>query len=569
MKIKLSLSFVFLIGLIALVPGVFGQTSKPDFNRSRTYDVQHYVVRLSFDRAAKKISGDTIVRLKPLRKDFKTLELDAAQMTFASVKLESSGADLQYRQADEKIIITLDKGYSPKDLISVRLKYAAWPTRGIYFIDEKIDGGKVFHSAQIWTQNEPERAHFWFPSYDFPDDKATSEEIITVAGDETVIGNGELLETLDNVDGTKTFHYQMSVPHATYVTSFVVGKYAKTSDSYKKTPLGFYVYPGSESVVPNAFRKTKDALRTFEELTGVDFPFYKYDQTIVAGFEEFSAMENVTATTFSDRDVFLAQFEQTRPVVDDIVTHELAHSWFGNMVTCRNWAELWLNEGFATYMEAAFREKMYGRENYLKKLRNDLLEFFAEGAPRAKRHGLYNLLARPDDSIFDVTTYQKGGLVIHMLRETVGDKAFWKAINVYLKRHQFENVETADLQKAMEEATGKKLDWFFAQWVYGAGYPRLEIEPVFYPKTKILSVTVKQTQEAENAGPEVFILPLEIEIVTENGAKSEKMTIDRKEQSFSFQLDGEPKSFDLDKNFKIPLKKVKLKPLGMSDQEKP
>jgi aminopeptidase N len=267
----------------------------------------------------------------------------------------------------------------------------------------------------------------------------------------------------------------------------------------------------------------------------------------------------VTASTFSDRDVFLAQFPQTRGLVEDIVAHELAHSWFGNLVTCRNWAELWLNEGLATFMEAAFREKMYGRENYIRKIRLDVTEHFAEDLPRAKRHGLYNQLARADDSIFDTTTYQKGGAVIHMLRETVGDKAFWKAINTYLKRHQFENVETDDLRKAMEEASGQKLDWFFAQWVYGAGYPKLEIEPVFEGKTNTLTLRVRQMQEDENLVPEAFILPFEIDIATEKGTHSEKIVVKKRDQSFAFKLDSLPKTIELDKNLKIPLKKVKIK----------
>jgi len=556
MKLKL-LSKVFLFTFfIAFVSAVSAQNSKLDFNRARSFDVQHYIIRVSFERANRKVYGDTTVQLKPLQNDFKQIELDAARLTFESVKLEPSGANLEYSLTGEKIIIKLDKAYAPKDLISVRFKYSTVPAKGVYFVDENRE-----HSAQIWTQNEPERAHFWFPSYDFPDDKATSEEFITVEKDETAIGNGELLETQENADGTKTFHFKMPVRHSTYLTSFVVGKYSKTSDFYKKIPLGFYVYPETEFITPNAFGKTKDVMRIFEELTGMDYPFNKYDQTIAASFDEFSAMENITATTLSDRDVFLAQFEGTRSLVEDNVSHELAHSWFGNLVTCRNWAELWLNEGFATFMEAAYREKMYGREQYLRAIREDAHEYFAEDLPRSKRHGLYNRLARPDDSIFDTTTYQKGGAVIHTLRETIGDKAFWKAINVYLKRHKFENVETPDLQKAMEDASGQKLEWFFAQWVYGAGFPKLEIEPVFDTKTKTLTLKIKQTQNSDELIPAAFVLPLEIEITTEKGVKTETIRVEKREQSFTFTLDGEPKSVELDKNLKVPLKTVKYKTL--------
>lgn len=557
---KLS-SFVFLVSFL-FVSASLAQTSKPNFNRPRSFDVQHYIIRVSFDRAAKKVFGDTTVQLKPLKDDFKTLELDSAGMLFDSIKLEASGTNLNYRQEGEKIFITLDRSYSADDLVSVRFKYSAVPQKGIYFVEERRDKNKkLLNPAQIWTQGEPEEAHHWFPSYDFPDDKATSEEFITVEKGETAIGNGELLETLENSDGTKTFHYKMPVRHSTYLTSFVVGKYSRVADSYKNIPLGFYVYAGREPVAKAAFGKTKDMMRIFEELTGVGFPFNKYDQTIVANYSLFSAMENITATTLSDNDVFLAQYGETNNLVEDIVSHELAHSWFGNLVTCKNWSELWLNEGFATFMEAAYREKMYGRENYLDTIRMFSMEYFLEHLPPGQQHGLFNRLARPDDSIFDSTTYQKGGAVIHTLRETLGDEAFWRGIRIYLERHKFENVETPDLQKAMEEASGQKLEWFFSQWVYAAGYPQLEITQTFNRKKKTLTLAVTQTQTADALVPAVFTLPMEVEIAIGKAVKTEKIQINKRNQSFSFKLEGEPGSVSVDKNLKIPLKMIELKPI--------
>ncbi len=552
---------IFFAAFLFVAP-LNAQDQNANLNRVRTYDVQHYTIRVSFDRAAKKVFGDTTVQFKPLTENFKILELDAAGMSFDSVKLEASGKDAEYRLAGEKIIITLDKFYSPADLIAIRFKYSAIPAKGIYFVDEKRDKNKkVTTPAQVWTQGEPEDAHHWFPSYDFPDDKATTEQFITTEKDETAIGNGELLETNENADGTKTFHFKMPVPHSTYLVSFVVGKYVRVSDSYKNIPLGFYVYPGRESIARPAFGKTKDMMRIFEELTGIAFPFNKYDQTIVANYSSFSAMENITATTYSDNDVFLVQIEDTRNLVEDIVSHELAHSWFGNLVTCRNWAELWLNEGFATFMEAAYREKMYGREDYLRTVRVFALEHLLENMPRGKRHGLFNRLARPDDSLFDSTTYQKGGAVIHTLRETIGDDAFWRGVHIYLARHKFQNVETPDLQKAMEEASGKKLDWFFSQWVYSAGYPEIKVTPTFNRAKKTLTLAVDQTHESDALVPAAFVLPIDVEMAFVTGSKTEKIEITKRNQSFVFNVDGAPKSVVFDKRFKIPLKMIEIKPL--------
>lgn len=531
---------------------------KSNFNRARAFDVQNYIIRTSFERSSKTVFGDTTVQLKPLKDGFKTFELDAAEMRFESIKLEPDNVDVPFKTSGEKIYLTLDKTYSPSDLISIRFKYSTIkPTKGIYFVDAETDDGKIVRNAQIWTQGEAEEAHFWFPSYDSPDDKATTEQFITVEKDETAIANGELLETTENADGMKTFHFKMSVPHSTYLTSFVVGIYAKVSDSYKNIRLGFYVYPGKESAAQKAYGDTKEMMRVYEELTGVAFPYNKYDQTVVANFN-FGGMENITATTMADTEIFF----NPPGIVEDLVSHELAHSWFGDLVTCRNWSELWLNEGFATFMEAAYREKKYGRDDYLRKIREDAAQYFINEAVDKNRHGLFNTTANPkDDAIFDITTYQKGGAVIHTLRETVGTENFWKAINLYLNRHKFENVETPDLQKAMEEVSGKDLNWFFKQWVYNGGYPKLNVKQIYNPTTKSLNLTVTQTQAVDKLTPEAFILPMEVEITTAAGTTNEKIEVKKRSENFSVKVDGKPSKVVFDKDEKIPLKSVKIQSL--------
>ncbi len=546
------LLFAFFL-FVVCASSISAQSSNQNFNRARTFDVRHYTIRVSFDRTSKIVFGDTTIQLKPLSNNFSRIELDAANIKFDSVKLESNNKDIAFKTADDKIYLTLDKSYPANETIAVRFKYSAKPRKGVYFVEAQVEDGRVIRPAQIWTQGEPEEARHWFPSYDFPDDKATSEQYITAPKGEIAIGNGEPLETIENADGTKTFHYKMAVPHSTYLTSFVVGNYVKVSDSYKNTPLAFYMYPGSEAVARSAYGKTKEMMRVFEELTQINFPYNKYDQTIVANFT-FGGMENITATTMADTEILLNAPND----VEDLVSHELAHSWFGNLVTCRNWAELWLNEGFATYMEAAFREKMYGREDYLRKIREDARQFIVDDAVNKNRHGLFNQLARPDDSLFDVTTYQKGGAVIHTLRETVGTENFWKAVNIYLSRHKFQNVETPDLQQAMEDASKMDLDWFFKQWIYGGGYPKLLVEKKYNPQTKRLELVVKQTQEASKLTTEAFVLPIEVEITTASGVKIEKLNIKKREENFSIKLDGEPTKIVFDRHEKIPLKLIKI-----------
>ena len=547
---------LFVILTASLTQFVFAQTAKQNFNRTRTFDAQHYLIRTSFDREERTISGETTLSLKPLKADFNSVTLDAANLRFESIRLEPEGTELQFKAEDDTVLITLPKSYAPKELIKIRLKYTAKPKRGVYFIDAARDGAALLHDEQIWTQGETEESRYWFPSYDFPDDKATTEQFLTVRSDETAISNGELLETINNPDGTKTFHFKMNVPHPVYLTSFVIGKYVKFTDMHKNIPLTVYLYPGRERFYKQVFANTAAMMRTFEELTGVAYPFKKYDQTIVAGFK-LGGMENITATTLSDRDIFFS--DTNRLVVEDVVSHELAHSWFGNLVTCRNWAELWLNEGFATFMEAAWREKTYGRDDYRRKIAEDRDIYFTEESVKGRRHGLFNQSARPDNSIFDAVAYQKGSAVVHTLRETVGDKVFWKAINVYLNKYKLENVETPDLQKVFEDVSKKDLDWFFNQWVYGSGYPRLEINYRYNAETRRLDLKVTQTQKQDDLTPAVFILPLEVEITTPKGTRTEKINVTKREETFSLKSDEAPTGVVFDKDLKIPLKLLRVR----------
>jgi aminopeptidase N len=310
-----------------------------------------------------------------------------------------------------------------------------------------------------------------------------------------------------------------------------------------------------------AFGDTKDMVRAYEQLTGLAYPYNKYDQTIVARFQ-FGGMENITATTMADTEIAMADFG-LGGIVTDLVSHELAHSWFGDLVTCRNWAELWLNEGFATYMEAAYREQRFGREDYIAKVRSDAAQFLIDDSVNRKRHPLYDLNAANVDGLFDnsAITYNKGGAVLHTLREQVGTEAFWKGINIYLNRHKFANVESSDLRKAMEEASGQDLGWFFDQWVYSAGAPAITVKQSYTPRTKTLSLTFTQTQRIDAITPLAFRLPLELEIKSPSGSESEKAELTKRTQTLTYKVAARPQKLIVDPNERIPLKKLNIRPL--------
>lgn len=541
---------------------LFAQNGRPDFNRASDYDVQHYVLRVGFDRSKKTINGDTTIRLKPLRDGFRRVVFDSVGIRYSSVTLEQSGSPLAYKTVGGSVIVDLDKAYSAGENVAIRFRYSATPKKGIYFIPEqKAVDDLPARPPQIWTQGQPDEARHWFPSFDFPSDKATVEQFITAPADETVVGNGVLASKAINPDGTATHHFKLEQPFSIYLVSFVIGHHVRVDDKYKEVPLGYYVYRGSENIVPKAFGRTKDMMRIFEELTKIDYPFPKYDQTLAATFS--GGMENITATTLSDSDVFLTNNPLFEATVEDLVSHELAHSWFGNLVTCRNWAELWLNEGFATFMEAVYREKKYGRANYLLKVMSDAEQFLASDAVNKKRHGLFNQRAGNVAELFAVpyTTYNKGGVVLHMLREEVGDDAFWKAVNLYLDRHKWANVETTDLKNAMEAASGRKLDWFFDQWVYGVGSPKLTIKSEYSDRLRTLTLTVTQTQKREKLVPAAYRMLLDIEIPTGSLTQTEKIEVSKPAETFSFKVNGKPGKLVIDRNEKIPLKTVKVLPL--------
>lgn len=561
---KFKLLFLTCAGIFVFLAPVALQAqtgARRNFTRPQTYDVEHYIIRASFDRPAKRVIGDTTIRFRPLKGGLTSAEFDSVDIKFSSVVLEPAGTPVTFRTAAGKIVVTLDKPYSASDTISLRFKHTSVPTKGVYFVPEEIEDGKEIHSAQIWTQGEADEARHWFPSFDFPSDKATTEQYLTANAGETVIGNGELVEEAKNTDGTTTSHFRMNVPIPTYLVSFVIGKYAKVSDKYREVPLGMFVYPGSESIAPLAYGKTKDMMRFFEEVTRIDYPFNKYDQTMVSNFT-FGGMENVTATTMADSEILAARNQLFAAGVEDLVSHELAHSWFGNMVTCRNWAELWLNEGFATFMEAAFREKMYGRRNYMIKIMRDAALFIVDDSINRKRNALFNQNADKVAELFDrpATIYNKGGAVLHTLREEVGDEAFWKGVNSYLTNHRFGSVESSDLLKAMEDASGRDLDWFFDQWVYMGGYPKLTARQVWDERTKTLRLTVTQTQKIDSLTPAAFKLPMDVEFTTPSGKVSEKINVTKRVETFSCKLAAKPSAIKIDPLDKIPVKDVKMTP---------
>jgi aminopeptidase N len=520
---------------------------------SHDYDVRHIRLDLSFDWEREQARGSATITFAPLAAPFRRVEFDAANMTFTSVRL-ASGAPLRFETdaAREKLRLTLDRAYRPADVITVVIDYHTNGTvasgqrqtqqfgRGLTFI--KPTPEDPARPRQIWSQGEAENNHLWFPCYDHPNDFATTEMIATVDKPLMVISNGKLLETKSNKDNTRTFHWKMEQPHASYLTSIVVGEYAAVEESYQGIPVITYVYPNEVKEGKITAARLDEMMKFFSEKTGIKYPYAKYAQTVAHDFG--GGMENITATTQTDQMIHdeRAALDQTQ---DPLQSHELAHQWFGNYVTCRTWADLWLNEGFATYFEALWNEHYWGRDEFLYRDVKANQDSYFNAWKQGVRRPIVTSNYRDPDALFDAYSYPRAGAVMHMLRQTLGDERWWRAINHYLRKHAHQPVQTEQFRIAIEEATGEPLDWFFEEWVYKMGHPVFRVTKEYDPKAQTLTLTVKQEQKPDPSYPypqvALFRTPVDIEIVTATSTRVERVSVEPKEeQTLTFQVDSQP-----------------------------
>ena len=511
--------------------------------RTRTYDVIHYTLNVIPDEHARTITGNVTITFVPLRENFTTLVLDAAELSIAKATI-SAGVPLKFNiePEKEKLAIELDKPYSLHDTVSVTIFYSAKPRKGLYFIQP--DSAYPHKPWQVWSQGEMEDNHYWFPCYDYPNDKATSEVSITVPDTQYALSNGRLLRITEHPSERKrTFHWVQDKPISSYLISVAAGDYVILKDSCMGKPVDYLVYRTNAADALRSFRKTPDMIRFFSDKIGYEYPWDKYDQVIVADFI-YGGMENATATTLTDGTIHDAR-AALDVSSDGLVAHELAHQWWGDLLTCRSWAHTWLNEGFATYFAALYAEHDQGEDLFQLQLKNIMDGVIAADAGKNRRPIVWRGYSDPTE-IFDVHSYQKGASVLHMLRFLLGDELFWKALNYYAHKNAFRNVETNDLKIAIEEATGENLYWFFEEWLFRAGYPEYEVRKRWDPSEKKLHLLVKQIQKVDEQTP-LFIMPIDIEIATEAGTSVHRILVSKAEEEFVFDCAAKPLNVIFDK----------------------
>src|SRR5215467_13326502 len=511
----------------------------------RPADVKHVKLDIMLDFEQETISGTAYTTFSALYDELKTVTFDAVELHIERVTLED-GKELSNSTDAKKLIVTLDRTYHHGERFTIAIQYHAKPRIGLHFIKPAPEDPT--RPVQAWTFGQPRYHSHWFPCHDAPNDRATTEIIVTVPTQFITISNGNLLNVTDHGD-TKTHHWRHDVPHAAYLVSLVVGEFAVIEDHYKRVPVTYYVRPDRKDDARLYMGKTPEMIRFFSEYTGVEYPYDKYAQTVVEIYT--GAMEHTTATTHG----FTLLIDKRASLDVDVVpvvAHELAHQWFGDLVTCRDWPNGWLNEGFATYFEVLWGEHDWGTD-YFKQSMLTLKQEYLEEDAHYRRPIVYHIYHDDGFELFDAHLYQKGAWVLHMLRHQLGEAAFRRAIHAYTSRYREREVITADLERTFEDVTGRSLAQFFQQWVYQGGYPAFDVNYSWDSEHSTARVKVRQAQPVDDLTP-CSVTPVELAftIPTSDEAAKDDNTTDTRTITMRVMLgeDGQ-----VEQNFYIPLER--------------
>lgn len=545
-----ALLAVFL--LLAAAPGSpqerkpFAPGAPPRYMPERIYDLRHLRLDLAFDSTKGEISGTATNTLVPLRPGTDTLVFHAADLRVAKVRLAGSGEELRFSLDPQARTLTvrLGRAYGPEDVLDVAIDYSARPRSGLYFVGP--DEGYPDKPRQIYSQGQPDFNHHWFPSWDYPNDRATTELLGTVERPFQVVSNGRLVEVTDRPDGRRTFHWKMEQPHTTYLVSVVVGELSRVADEWKGIPVEYYVPPGREDEARRSFGVTPKMMDFFSTVTGRPYPYAKYAQSAVYDYM-WGGMENTTATTMTERTL-----HDARAALDIsseyLVAHELAHQWFGDLVTCRSWEHVWLNEGFADYMTALWFRHAHGMDEFAWELDDLRQDYLAEDRDEYRRPIATRRYADPVQ-MFDAHTYEKGALVLRMVHYLLGEETWWRAVREYLARFAGQTVTTEEVRGVFEQASGMPLGPLFDQYVHGAGHPELSVRWHWRPGRPgegMVRLEVEQTQRVTDETG-FFSFPVEIGLVGASGMEVRRVQLEpRRFQDLDLPSDERPRTVVFD-----------------------
>lgn len=530
---------------------------------TKVNDLVHTKLDVRFDYAKRYLYGKAWITLKPHFYATDSLTLDAKGMDIKEVSLVKAGKNnpLKYSYNSLQLHIALDKSYKPSESYIIYISYTAKPdelkakgsaaisdAKGLYFINP--DGKDPNKPTQIWTQGETESSSAWFPTIDKTNQKCTEEISMTVEKKYVTLSNGKLVSQKNNADGTRTDTWKMDLPHSPYLFMMAVGDYAIVKDTWRGKEVSYYVEKPYEKYARNIFGNTPEMLTFYSNILGYEYPWVKYSQ--ISGRDYVSgAMENTTATLHGE---FIQKTD--RELLDNnnynegVIAHELFHHWFGDLATAESWSNLTVNESFADYSEYLWLEHKYGKDA-ADEHSQEAAQSYMSMVQYSGDKDLVRFHYHDREDMFDQITYQKGGRVLNMLRNVVGDSAFFKSLNLYLKTNAFKATEAHQLRLAFEEVTGRDMNWFFNEWYFGKGFPQLDISYKYNDAAKTVTVILQQIQKEAK----VWQIPMAIDVYTGGKAERHQIFMENRVDSFTFSYTTRPDLVNVDAD-KVVLAKI-------------
>ena len=544
--ISISLLGILISGNIFAQTDTSGRTEIYRASHTKMTELKHTKLKVNFDYQKEEMGGEEWLTASPYFYPTDSLVLNAKGMVIHEVALDKSGSKspLKYEYIDNMLKINLDKTYNRNQDYTVYIKYTARPNevtqkgsaaisdaKGLYFINAQ--GKEADKPTQIWTQGETESSSAWFPTIDKTNQKTTEEIYMTVPDKYVTLSNGIMKSSTKESNGLRTDHWVMDKKHSTYLFFMGVGDYAIVKDKWRNMDVDYYVEKEYEPYAKQIFGNTPEMIEFFSKRLNYDYPWSKYSQ--ITGRDYVSgAMENTTATLHQES-------AQQKPgdLIDenrweDTIAHELFHQWFGDLVTAESWSNITVNESFANYSQYLWNEHKYGKDIADYGLNKESKGYMMDPSNITKDLVRFSYKSRED--VFDGVSYNKGGAILHMLRNYLGDDAFFAGLNDYLKTNEYGTGEAHQLRLSLEKVSGKDLNWFFNQWYFGSGNPKLSYTTNYEPIKKEVTVTINQNQIGQN-----FQFPLAIDVF-ENGKPSRKnVWVDAKEKNdFTFQVGKNP-----------------------------
>jgi aminopeptidase N len=508
------------------------------YARTRDYDLQHSKIVLRFDVDQKKVIGEVTHTLSVIHNNTSSIAFDSVGLTIQNVSVNKSAA--KFETTANKLLVPIPAAQSG-DKFDIVIRYEGKPSKGLYFI--LPDKDYPDRPRQIWSQGESEDTRYYLPTYDYPNDRLTTETILTVPATWLTVANGKLVSVANVANNMKTWTWKETVPSSTYLITVVAGELDEVKDSLRGLPVNYYAPKGRGDRLSVNYKRTPAMIELFNKTFGVDYPWEKYAQVMVDDFVA-GGMENSSATTNTSSSLVNPKLAPEYATgQDDLISHELAHQWFGDLVTCKDWGDIWLNEGFATFGETVWMEAHFPKDQSEYGRWSDARQWFMQA----------NLYNKPivrfdfDDSAeFNGNVYNKGGWVLYMLRHQLGAEAFNRSLKHYLEVNRGKNVVTADFIKAVEEASNTDVSEFFNQWIYGAGAPKFDISYTYDGAKHQVALTAKQTQTVgDHVG--IFRVPVDVEVTTDSGAHLYPIVVSKQAETFTFPANAAPQMVLFDK----------------------